>query len=175
VSEFIAGRPDPTEYAAAYRGYIDLVPEADVVRVLDVQAGEPPALLGGASEEVAETRHPPYTWSLKEVVGHLTDCERIFGIRALRFARADSAPLPGFDEGLYVRSGNFDASPLGELLDEWSAVRRSHLHLFRRLDPAAWDRRGIANANEVSVRALAYIIAGHTRHHLAIVRSRLAE
>jgi hypothetical protein len=173
VADFIPGQPDNSEHAPYYGRYISLVPEGDVLRVLDEQTGELRALLGGLSEGVAVTRHPPYTWSTKEVVGHLTDADRIFGYRALRFARADATALPGFEENDYVRNGGFDVTPLADLLAEWEVVRRSYLHFFRRLDAAAWRRRGVACESEVSVRALAYIIAGHTRHHLAILRKRL--
>jgi hypothetical protein len=168
------GRPEPSEYAAEAGGYVALVPEVDILGLLEAQAGEVRTLLGGITEDVAEMRHRPYTWSIKEVVGHLTDCERIFGVRALRFVRADPTPLPGFEENAYARAAGFDATPLADLLAEWATVRQSHLFLFRRLDGAAWRRQGIANDHEVSVRALAYIIAGHTRHHLKILQGRLA-
>jgi hypothetical protein len=133
------------------------------------------ALLRRTSEEVANTRHPPYTWSIKEVVGHLTDTERVFGHRALRFARGDQTPLPGFDENNYVRAANFDAQPMAALLDQFEQVRRSHLLFFGHLPEEAWERGGVANNNAVTVRALAYIIAGHERHHAAIVAKRLSK
>ena len=167
-------RPAPAEYAPYYETYIRLVPEADVLPVLEAQVEETLALLRNVPEAVANTRHPPYTWSVKEVIGHLTDAERVFGYRALRIARGDPTPLPGFDENAYVRAASFDARPLPALLAEFEAVRRSHLHLFRSLDDAAWRRDGVANDNRVSVRALAWILAGHVRHHLAILRKRLA-
>ncbi|MBO0699023.1 MAG: DinB family protein [Zavarzinella sp.] len=166
-------RPDPSEYAPYYAKYIDLVPEEDVLGALEAQLAETLAVLRPAPESQGNVRHPPYTWTVKEVVGHLTDTERVMGYRALRFARADATPLPGFDEEKYAPAGEFDRIPLRDLVAEFEAVRRSHLYLFRHLPAAAWDRGGKANDNPVTVRALAYIIAGHGRHHSAILRKRL--
>jgi hypothetical protein len=167
-------RPRSSEYAPAEGGYVALVPEDDIMTVLEEQLAELLALLRPVSEDQGNVRHPPYTWSIKEVVGHLTDGERIFGCRALRFARGDATPLPGFDENTYARAGNFDRCRLGELVEEFEFVRRSHLWLFRHLPEAAWMRIGEANGSAVSVRALAFILAGHVRHHTAILRRRLA-
>jgi hypothetical protein len=170
-----ASRPDATEYASYYGKYIALVPENDILTVLESQLDESLPLLRGVPETEGNTRHAPYTWSVKEVIGHLIDAERVFGYRALRFARRDATPLPGFEENDYVRNANFDAHSLRDLLTEFEMVRRSHLCLFRSLDGEAWLQRGTANNNAVTVRALAYIIAGHTQHHLAILRKRLAK
>jgi hypothetical protein len=166
-------RPEPTEYAPAVASYVALVPEDDILAVLDSQGEEMIGLLRAVSEEQGGVRHPPYTWSIKEVVGHLIDSERIFAARALRFARADTAPLPGFDEQPYVHVAGFDRLPLAALVAELEAARRSHVWLFRNLPAEAWPRTGVANGHEVSVRALAYILAGHARHHTAILRRRL--
>jgi hypothetical protein len=169
------GRPDAAEYASFYAAYVGLVPEEDILGVLEAQLNDAVALLRGTSEDQANTRHPPYTWSVKEVVGHVTDTERVFGYRALRFARGDSTPLPGFDENSFAKTAGCDSWPLAELLAEFEAVRRSNLWLLRHLDATAWRRSGVANNNPVSVRALAYIIAGHSRHHQAILRKRLSQ
>ena len=166
-------RPGPDEYAPFYAGYVALVPEADVVAALAAQLEEALAILGPAPEAAGGVRHPPYTWTVKEVVGHLTDAERVFGYRALRFARGDATPLPGFDEGAYARAGEFDRVPLADLVAEFAAVRRAHLALFRHLPAAAWGRGGAANGSPVTVRALARIMAGHARHHTAILARRL--
>jgi hypothetical protein len=168
-------RPDSTEHAPYYAKYLALVPEEDILTALRKELERTLALLRGVSEEVALVRHPPYTWSIKEVVGHLTDSERVFGYRALRIARGDATPLPGFDENAYARIAEFDRYPLSDLAAEFAAVRRSHFWLFGNLSEAAWARRGVANHNEVSVRALAYILVGHERHHMGIVRKRLAK
>jgi DinB superfamily len=167
-------RPSSTEYAPHHNYYLALVPEDDILAAMEAQLAEMLALLRAVPEAQGGQRHPPYTWSVKEVVGHLTDTERIFGYRALRFARGDATPLPGFDENTYVPAAEFDRSPLSGLVSEFEAVRRSHLGLFRSLPDAAWSRSGEANGDPVSVRALAYIIVGHARHHTAILRKRLS-
>jgi uncharacterized protein (TIGR03083 family) len=167
-------RPSPTEYATYYGQYVELVPEDDVLAALQAQLDDLLALLRAVPEDQGNVRHPPYTWSVKEVVGHLTDTERVFGYRALRFARGDATPLPGFDENAYARAAESDRRPLANLVAEFETVRRSHLALFRNLPDVAWSRRGLANDNAVSVRALAYIIVGHARHHTAILRRRLS-
>jgi hypothetical protein len=166
-------RPGPTEYDPYYGKYIALVPEGDILAALEAQLGETLALLRPVPEDQGGVRHPPYTWSVKEVVGHLTDSERVFGYRALRFARGDATPLPGFDENAYARAADSDRCSLSDLVSEFEAVRRSHLWLFRGLPASAWAQVGEANGSAVSVRALAYIIAGHGRHHTAILRRRL--
>jgi hypothetical protein len=170
----IPSRPESTEYVPYFEKYVNLVPEGDILAHLEQQIGATVDLLRDVSEPVAETRHAPYTWSVKEVVGHLIDSERVFGFRALCFARADRNELPGFDENDYMRHVRFDARPLGDLVGEFELVRRSHIHFFRGLDGEAWQRSGIANGHPVSVRSLAYIIAGHERHHVAILRERLS-
>jgi hypothetical protein len=166
-------RPAPTDLGPYFAKYTDLVPEEDIRPVLATQLDEVLALLRPVPEATGDVRHPPYTWSVKEVVGHLTDCERIFGYRALRFARGDTTPLPGFEENDYARAGGFDRVRLADLVSEFEAVRRSHVWLFRNLPAAAWDRAGEANATRLTVRALAYIMVGHVRHHGAILRKRL--
>jgi len=133
---------------------------------------ETQALLHGLPASVATYRYAPEKWSVNEVIGHLIDSERIFGARALRFARNDPAPLPGFEQDDYVRNSTFDAYPLSELASELEIVRQSTIFLFRHIDEQAWTRRGVANNAEVSVRALAYIIAGHELHHREVLRSR---
>jgi DinB superfamily len=167
-------RPDSTEYAPYYTKYVQLVAESDIVTAMTAQLGETIALLCRVSEHEACVHLHPYTWSIKDVVGHLTDAERVFACRALRFARNDSTPLPGFDENPYVEVAEFDQQPVGDLVAGFEAVRRSSICLFQSLADVAWCRRGIANGNEVSVRGLAYIIVGHERHHMAIVRRRLS-
>jgi hypothetical protein len=161
--------------AAYYANYVALVPEDDVLLAMRSSLAEGLTFLAGVPESEACRRHPPYTWSVKEVVGHITDSERIFGYRALRFARNDSTPLPGFDENAYVPAAGFDRQPLCDLVGEFEAVRRSHLALFGHLTDVAWTRSGTANGNGVSVRALAFIIVGHQRHHVAILRRRLSQ
>jgi DinB superfamily len=167
-------RPDSSEYAPAYENYILLVPDLDIVNTLSTGMTESQSFLGKVSESDACRVHAPYTWTIKQVVGHLIDSERVFGYRALRFARGDATPLPGFDENAYAKTAVLDRVSLGDLALEFEALRRSHVLFFTSLTDADWARRGTANQVGVSVRALAYIIAGHERHHMAIVRKRLA-
>jgi hypothetical protein len=166
-------RPDLTEYAGYFSKYIDLVPEPDILPLLTTQLEEMLAFLRAIPESQSNILHAPYTWTAKDVVGHLTDGERVFGYRALRFARGDATPLPGFDENEYARSAEYSRLPLADVVSEYEAVRRSNILLFRNLPAAAWDRGGKASDNYLSVRALAYILVGHTRHHGAILRKRL--
>lgn len=165
-------RPGASEYAPYYANYISLVPEGDVTAILNRQLEDTLTQLRAISETQAGTRYAPGKWSIKEVVGHVTDTERIFAYRALRFARGDQTPLSGFEQDDYVRNANFDALHLSDLASEFEHVRRATLYMFRAFDAAVWTRRGVANGAEVSVRALGYIIAGHETHHMQIISTR---
>lgn len=165
-------RPAADEYLPYYDRYIKRVPEGDVLSTLSRQIDETLAMLRGLPESVAGYRYATDKWSVNEVVGHLIDSERIFSIRALRFARGDSTPVPGFEQDDYVRNATFNAYRLSDLASELEVVRQATLHLFRHIDEDAWTRRGTASNAEVSVRALAYIIAGHELHHRELLRSR---
>jgi hypothetical protein len=165
-------RPDATEYAPYYGKYISLVADKDILTLLSRQLDETLALLGSINESQAGYRYAPDKWSIKELVGHLIDTERIFAYRALRFARNDKTPLQGFEQDDYIRGASFDDCALNDLASEFEHVRRSSLSLFNHLSEEAWKRRGTASDSEVSVRALAYIIAGHELHHMEILRSR---
>jgi hypothetical protein len=167
-------RPDSSEYATSYGSYVALVPEEDVVTGMETDLEETLSFLSRVSEQEACRRHPPYTWSVKEVIGHIIDSERVFGYRALRFARDDSTPLPGFDENAYAKAAEFDQRSLRDLAAEFENLRRSHLYFFRSLPDAAWTRHGLANGAAMTVRALAYIILGHQRHHVRILHQRLS-
>jgi hypothetical protein len=166
-------RPETNEYTSSYGNYVKLVSEDDIVAAMRSELVKTLALLNGVADRDASVCHPPYTWTIKQVVGHLNDCERVFGYRALRFARGDTTPLPGFDENNYARFAESDQRPLSDLAAEFEALRSSHLWFFQNLPATAWMQRGSANNNEVSVRALAYTIVGHERHHTAILRRRL--
>ena len=165
-------RPDATEHAPYYGKYVALVPEGDIIATLGEQLDDTLVLVRSISEEKAETRYAPGKWSIKEVIGHLIDSERVFAYRALRFSRNDQTELPGFDENDYVRNAAFGECRLANLATEFEYLRRANLHFFRHLSQEAWLQRGKANGNEVTVRALAYIIAGHERHHREILRTR---
>lgn len=165
-------RPAADDYAPYYGRYIDQVPDGDVLRLLEDQIADTAQLLGDIAEERASHRYAPGKWSIKEVVGHLSDAERIFAYRALRIARGDETPLPGFDQEPYVTAGNFDRRTLADLTAEFSSVRAATLTLFRGLDEEAFMRRGTASGVVFTVRALPYIIAGHERHHVTILRQK---
>ena len=165
-------RPAANEHIPYFSRYIDLLPGDDAMPHLESQIVASLAALRPLDEARALHRYAPDKWSVKEVVGHVMDSERVFAYRALRFARADAAPLPGFEENEWVPVARFDRRPLGDLLDEWAAARASTIALCRGLDEEALSRTGTANDNPVTVRALAWIIAGHERHHLKILRER---
>ena len=166
------GAPDASEFAPYYGRYISLVPGNDVIEALEKQGPETVAMLSGVTEQQGDYRYAPEKWSLKEVVGHVTDSERVFAYRALRIARDDATPLPGFEQDDYVCAAMFGRRALAGLLDEFVAVRQASLLLFRSLDAQAWMRRGVASEKEVSVRALAYITAGHELHHRKIIQQK---
>src|SRR5918992_2276600 len=165
-------RPQDDEYIPYYGKYIALVPDGDLVDTLRTQIRETLSLLRAIPESRASYRYAPGKWSIKEVVGHLSDVERIMTYRALRIARADATPLPGFDENAYVPAANFEARSLASLAHELEQVRSATIAFLETLEPVAAARRGTANNAEISARALAYIIAGHERHHVAILRER---
>ncbi len=165
-------RPETDEYLPHYETYVSLVPQDDILRTLEQQLNTTLSLLRSISEAGADARYAPGKWSIKEVVGHVIDAERIFAYRALRFARNDQTPLPGFEQDDYVRHAAFGASKLSDLASEFEHVRWASLYLFRNFDAAVWQRRGVASGATVSVRALAYIIAGHELHHVGILKTR---
>lgn len=165
-------RPQPSEHQPYFSRYIDLVPEEDIVPALERQSQETTALLAGITEDRSAFRYAPGKWSVKEVVNHMADCERIFACRALCFARGEAQSLPGFDENTYAANANAERRPFREIADELQAVRRATLALFRSLSPEAWGRIGTANEKPISVRAIAYVTLGHERHHVKVLRER---
>ena len=168
----VIARPGADEYAPYYGTYIGKVPEGDLRAMLSSQLAETMALLRSIPESQGGHRYAPDKWSIKEVLGHLIDSERIFSYRALRIARGDATPLPGFEQDDYIPAGRFDARTVRDLADELAAVRQATIHLFAHLDEAAFERRGTASGKPVSARALAYIIAGHELHHVGILKTR---
>ncbi len=165
-------RPVPSEHGSYFGTYIDLVPEADIVDLLATQIDDTVRLLSSLSEEQARFRYAPNKWSLKQVVGHLIDVERIFVYRALRFSRNEAVALPGFEQDDYVAAANFDQRTLRELAEEFRAVREATVCFFKGLTDAMMLRTGTASETTLSVRAVAYILAGHERHHLNVLRQR---
>jgi len=165
-------RPEPGEYAPYYERYISLVASVDILGTLDSQRRQMLLLLSGRDEGDGQLRYAPDKWTAKEVLGHVCDTERIMSYRALRIARGDRTPIEGFEQDDYVRNAPFAQRPLAEVIEDYIAVRRATLTLLRNLDDAAWARRGIANKNEISTRALAYLIAGHELHHRRILEEK---
>ena len=167
-------RPTEDEYAPYYGRYVSRVPEGDVLELLATQIGDTRALIRSIPESRGDHRYAPGKWSIKEVIGHVTDSERIFCYRALRIGRGDATPLPGYEQDDYIAPGGFDRRTLADLSEELAAVRQATLLLFRHFDAAALACRGTASGNPVSTRAIAYIIAGHERHHVEILKTRYA-
>src|SRR6516165_7480559 len=165
-------RPYAGDYALSYGKYIALVPGGDFLEILASQLQDTRALLSPLNDAQGDFRYAPGKWSVKETLGHINDAERIFSYRMLRIARGDQAPLPGFEQDDYVKTGNFSARRLSDLLAEFTSIRPATIALMRSLGTAAWLRRGVASQNEVTALALAFIIAGHERHHWLILRDR---
>ena len=165
-------RPQNSDYAAYYEKYIALVPGGDFLEILGEQHTTLQRMLSPLSEKQAEFRYDADKWSIKEVIGHISDAERIFAYRLLRIARGDQTPLASFEQDPYIVTGKFTARKLEDLLEEFSAVRKASVTLIRSLDDKAWVRRGTASQKEVTALALAFIIAGHERHHSNILRER---
>jgi uncharacterized damage-inducible protein DinB len=165
-------RPAPDEYAPYYHDYVSLVPDGDVTAMLAEQLDETLELLRPLDDAQACSRYAPGKWSVKEVVTHLIDAERVFMYRALSFGRGATDSLPSFDENAWAPASAPDGIPLDELLDEFAAVRSATVSLLAHFPREAWARRGIASGKSVSVRALAWITAGHERHHRRVLQER---
>lgn len=168
----LSEHPAASEFAPAFAHYVDRVPRGDVLRTLASQIVETTDLIGGLTEEHGGFRYAPGKWTIREMLGHMIDAERIFDHRALVIAREDPTPLPAFDEDKYALASRSDSRTLSELLAEMEIVRKSTIALFSSFDAQALSRRGIANNFEISVRTLAFIAAGHERHHVDILRTR---
>lgn len=165
-------RPDDSEYNAFYGKYVGLVPDGDIIAILATQIEDTLALVRDLTEQQALHAYAPGKWTVKQVIGHITDAERVFSYRMLRFARLDTTPLASFSENDYAANAMSDTRPLASLVAELSAVRRSTVALLAGLPAEAWTRTGPASGYDVSVRALAWISAGHEMHHRDILSSR---
>jgi hypothetical protein len=161
-----------TDYPPYAKRYVDLVPEEDIIAGLEKQGRETAALLRSLSEEKASSRYAPEKWTIKTVVRHFTDAERIFSYRALAIARGDKNSLPGFEENDYAAASDADQQRMRDLADEYESVRRATVALYRGLSQDAWKRTGTANGNPATVRGLAYTTLGHERHHLKVLREK---
>lgn len=169
---FAPARPAAGEYVEYFAAYISRVPDGDVRAHLAQQLPETAAYIKSRGDAWAMSRYAPGKWSVKEVINHLADAERVFSYRALRIARGDETPLPGFDENKWVPKTHADARSVPSLLDELAAVRAATVALFNSFDDDAWKRIGNASGKPISVRAIGYIACGHERHHLAILKER---
>jgi uncharacterized damage-inducible protein DinB len=165
-------RPSPSDYASFYETYVRLVPDGDIADLLARQIEETLPVYRRVSEEQSRFRYEPGKWSIRQVLAHVCDAERVFAYRALAFARGETQPLPGFDQNVWMGAAGADEREWSGLLEDLSTIRAATLSLFRRLDDAALARRGIASGNPVSVQALGFIIAGHERHHLGVLEQR---
>lgn len=172
MSADLARRPEASSLPQYFSRYVEAVPDGDILATLERQGAETQAFLGGLDAVQAGHRYAPGKWTVKQVVAHLSDGERVFAYRALRFARKDPTELPGFEEDDWAAANTCEQRGLGEVLAELAAVRQATLALLRGLEDEAWDRQGTANGKRFSVRALAWMMAGHEVHHLRILRER---
>lgn len=165
-------RPGREEYSPYFTGYISQVPEGDYLSFLHSQLNAVVTLFSRINDEQGLYRYEPGKWSLKEVLGHMTDTERIMSYRMLRIARGDTTNLPGFDQDLFITNTSFDELSMEDLLNDFQAVRQGTFSLQKTISEAAWLRKGTANNNEISARALAYVLAGHAQHHLGVIQHK---
>jgi hypothetical protein len=172
MSHTAVDRPNSEEYAEYFSNYVSKVPGSDVIGFLEEQLNSVSALLRGIAEAKADSAYAPGKWTIKELLGHVIDGERVFAYRALVFARNDTAALPGFDQDLWVKGASYANLPMAAIIEEFEAVRRSTILQLRHFDAAAWDRRGTANGKQMTARAAAYVIAGHAQHHMDVLKSR---
>ncbi|MCM3737415.1 DinB family protein [Bacillus cytotoxicus] len=165
-------KPEANEYNPYYSTYINLLPEGDIGQILEEQIKETNLVLKDISDSEGLFRYAPNKWSVKEVLGHIADTERIMAYRLLSIARGETVDLPGYNDDMYVLRAGFDKQSIQNLLENLTIVRQSTVHLIKSLDAEAWLQRGIANNSEVTVRALAYIIGGYELHHRKIIKER---
>jgi uncharacterized damage-inducible protein DinB len=165
-------RPQPTEAAEYYSRYIDLITSDDIVPVFENQMGEMLQFLSGISEEQSLHSYAPGKWTIREVLNHVNDGERVFAARAFWFARGFTDALPSFEQDIAVQAAQANNTSWAELVEEFKVVRLGTVSFFKSMPEEAWDRTGIASDNPVSVRALAYIIAGHAAHHIGVLREK---
>jgi hypothetical protein len=165
-------RPEKTEYDPYYERYVSLVEDGDIIGTLGAQSTHLQDIFTGVPEEKGEFRYAEGKWSIKELLGHLIDGERMFAYRMFRISRGDETPIEGFEQDGYIENAHSNERSFADLLEEFSLLRRANMIFFKNLDEAAWSRIGTANNVKISVRALVYIMAGHIEHHLSILRER---
>jgi len=165
-------RPATTEYDAYFARYVDLVQEPDVLAALEGQVGLLRRFASAVKGDRELFAYAPGKWTLRQVAGHLGDCERVFGYRAFVFSRLDQTALPGFDENAYVDHARFNETRLADLVEEFILVRQANLRVLKALDDDRWSATGVANNRRITLRALAFLMAGHVRHHVNGLRER---
>jgi hypothetical protein len=165
-------RPARSEYDPYYEGYVSLVPEADIIPALENQIDEISELFEKVPEERGTFAYEDGKWTIKELLSHLIDGERMFAYRVFRIARGDKTPIEGFEQDGYIENSHANGRPIAELMEEFTLLREANLILFENLEDEDWVRTGTANNVEISVRSLAWIMVGHVRHHMSILRSR---
>jgi len=165
-------RPQTGDFHPYYKGYIDLVEGEDILYILNEQSKETQQLLDSFSLKKGNYTYAEGKWTVKEIIGHLIDSDRVFAFRALSIARGEKKSLPGFDQNEYVRLANFHNRDLFDLTYEFRLLRESNLLFFRGLDESNWQNRGVANNSEITVLAIMFIIAGHQKHHCKILKEK---
>jgi hypothetical protein len=167
-------RPKSTDYFEYYDTYVRLVPDVDFLKLASQQIGHVRECIGHLSESEASMTHAPYTWTIKQVLGHLIDTERIFADRFHRIACGEEQALPGYEQNDYVKNLDYDVVSLSSLLDEFELCRKANLLLFRRIPEVCWERQGTASGHPVTIRALAFMMVGHVIYHENILKKRLS-
>ncbi len=165
-------RPEKTEYAEYYETYISLVTETDIVSAMQTQLDNLTEIVSQINDEQGLYAYAEGKWTIKELLGHLIDGERVFAYRAFRFSRADETPLPGFDQNPYIENANYNTVKIEDLFAELSLLRQSNILFFKTLSEEAWNRTGIASDNPITVRALVYCMVGHIEHHVKILKEK---
>ena len=172
MSKVESGKPEASEFAESYGRYVGKIEGTDVLAVLEQQLDSTLALLRGIDQSLADFRYEPGKWSVKEVIGHMIDCERVFAYRALVFSRNDQTALPGFDQDKWAEYVNYSNLAIADIINEFEIIRRATILVFRHMQPDAWTRRGNANGKDMTTRSAAFIIAGHVQHHTEILKTR---
>ena len=165
-------RPEKNEYAPHYETYIGKVPDRDIFDLLSQQIKTVQDVFKNISEEKSLFGYAQGKWTIKQLLGHVNDVERIFAYRALRFSRNDKTALPGFEQDEFINQSNFNNVKLSDLVDEFVKMRESNIAMFKNFSEEMWTRRGTASKNEMSTRAVPYVLFGHAQHHLDILKER---
>jgi uncharacterized damage-inducible protein DinB len=165
-------RPTQKEYASYYKGYVDIVPKGNIIKIMEKQNEQFCEFLAQVTDKKADYRYAEGKWSVKEVIGHIVDTELVFLYRALRFSRKDTQELPGFEQNDYVANSNYSQQTLGDLVEQFYLLRKTSVAFYKSLAKNTWTNKGKANGQSVTVKALSYIMVGHVIHHMQIINKR---